>query len=66
MGESELVSKLVLFPSRSLLLLEYSSLVTLIYSLFFWEGGGDLISSFWGDLGYPEGGSNLRYDLCSG
>ena len=56
----------MLVPFLSLIVPEYSSPVTLIDSLFLVEGGGDLIFTFWGGLGWPEGDGDSRSDLGSG
>ena len=56
----------MLVPFLSLLVLEYSSLVTLIDSLSLVEGGGDLIFPFLGGLGWIEEDGDSRYDLGSG
>ena len=56
----------MLVPLISLLVLEYYSLVTLIYSLSLVECGGDLLILFWGDLGWKEGDGGSMSDLRSG
>ena len=53
-------------PSIYLLVLEYYSLVTLIEYISLVEGGGDLLSPFLGDLGWPEGDGDLRSHVGSG
>ena len=54
-------------PSHSLLVLDYSSMVTLMrISLSLDGGGGDLILPFLGDLGWEEKNGYSRCDLGSG
>ena len=56
----------MLVPSRYLLVIDYSSLITLMCRSNLDGGGGDLLSPFLGDLGWPERFGDLRYDLWYG
>ena len=51
--------------SLSFIVLEICSLFTLIDSLPLVEGVGDLLSPFFGYLGWPEGDGDLRSELGS-
>ena len=49
------MSQWVLVPFRYFLVLYYSSLVIMLEPLYLVEGGGDLLFSCFGGLGWPGG-----------